>query len=83
MKVLIEDIELLQEEIFNGSTAEYIQKIINISEDIQNLLPSLNKDKQNHIIELLKHLVIALDNKDYLLVADILEYEFKVLLKTL
>lgn len=81
MEALINNIDQIQEEIFKSYSAECIEQIINIAEEIQKLLPNLNIEKQSHIIELLRHLMLALDNKDYLLVGDILEYEFKPLLK--
>lgn len=82
MEALINNIDRIQGEIFKNYSAECIQRIIKVAEEIQNLLPNLNIEKQSHIIELLRHLMLALDNKDYLLVADILEYEFKPLLIT-
>ena len=82
MESIINNIGQIQEEIFKNYSADCIQEIIKVAEEIQNLLPNLNIERQSHIIELLRHLLLALDNKDYLLVADILEYEFKPLLIT-
>ena len=81
MESIINNIGQIQEEIFRSCSFECIQKIIETAEDIQSLLSKLNIEKQSYLVELLRHLMMALDNKDYLLVADILEYEFKPLLK--
>ena len=82
MESIINNIGQIQEEIFRSCSFECIQKIIETAEDIQSLLSKLNIEKQSYLVELLRHLMMALDNKDYLLVADILEYEFKPLLIT-
>lgn len=49
---------------------------------IYNLANKLNADAISRINNVLKYVTIALENKDYLLLADLLEYELKTILVT-
>ena len=83
MQGIIQEMDLLQEKIFGDYQIECSKDIISISEKIQSLAIHLDEERQKYLLELLKHKLIALENKDHLLLADILEYELKPFLKKL
>ena len=68
-------------EIFNCNFSNISKMTLEISEEIETnnifAYDELNKDWK----EILYYLMISLENKDYLLLGDILNYELKTILK--
>lgn len=74
---LLNCIEQTQDAIFEFNTilvSEKINLLINLLPDI---LEKANNQLLNDLNRILGYINIALQNKDYLLLADILEYELK------
>lgn len=76
-------INMVEDLVFSGKFNEASTDVLYIVESIE----SKKKDKDKKIEELwkqvLNYIIISLENKDYLLVSDILKYELKPILNNL
>lgn len=73
-------INAVEELVFLGKFNEIFTNILDIVESMET--SKKYKDKKNEELweQILKYLMISLENKDYLLASDILKYELKPIL---
>ncbi|HBQ25203.1 MAG TPA: hypothetical protein DD791_02310 [Syntrophomonas sp.] len=77
MDAVIKRIDYLQNLMFTRETAALKKELIGFTDELIPLLSMLNEEQTRVINEILSLLNIALSNQDYLLMADLLEYEMK------
>ena len=78
---IMEKLTNVQASIFDYEIKNVSNNLVNIfSEIIDNkLIDQNNQGKMNLLNNLMNHCLVAMQKKDYLLLADILEYELKPL----
>lgn len=77
--LLIEKIHELEREIYNCNFDNVINEIINIIQEIE--CKKLLVTSQNKWSKIMNYLLANLENKDYLIIADVLKFELVPLLK--
>lgn len=75
------NIDNIIELIFKCNFNEIIQNIVEIVEYIEGNIKFSNKESKEVWKQIMYYLTIGLENKDYLLVGDILKYELKPMLQ--
>ena len=77
----MEKLSNIQASIFDYEIKNVSTNLVNIfSEIIDNKLIDQNSQgKMNHLNNLMNHCLVAIQKKDYLLIADLLEFELKPL----
>lgn len=80
---LEEKIDMVEELVFLGKFNEVITNTLIIVESIEISKKEIDKEFKELWNEILQYIMIALENKDYLLAIDILKYELKPILKNL
>lgn len=78
-----EKIDMVEELVFLGKFNEVITNTLMIVEYIETSKKEIDKEFKELWNEILQYIMIALENKDYLLAIDILKYELKPILKNL
>lgn len=68
------------DEVFSCKFTNIPSFTLEIAEYIEKNRVFLNKESKNKWNEILYYLMIALENKDYLMVSDILKYELEPIL---
>ncbi|MCB2297191.1 hypothetical protein [Clostridium tagluense] len=79
---VIEKIKDMEQNIFEYNISTIISDLIFIIDEIYNFMKKLNEYGINIMNQVLNGLTIALENKDYLLLADLLFYELKPMILT-
>lgn len=80
---IAETIDRLQQDI-NAYRIVHLPKVLSLLiDDLNELLPMLPEEEQKLLIEIFKLLNTALENQDFLLFSDVLEYELLRILKQL
>lgn len=79
---IVYNIKDIEKNIFDYNINNVMKDILSQVDLIYNLANKLNADAISRINNVLKYVTIALENKDYLLLADLLEYELKTILVT-
>lgn len=74
---MIDIADKIQEDVFRYDIVSLKNNIHQLIEGIAAIMPSLNIDLTTHLNEILKLISIAMQNEDYILVADIILYELK------
>ncbi|MCT4605039.1 MAG: hypothetical protein N4A64_02895 [Marinisporobacter sp.] len=78
---LIKNIEKIQEYIFMYDLEKIQKEIIQFTNDFSFFLRNISSKDINVFMEIFEYINIAIKNKDYLLIADLLEFELKPLLE--
>ena len=81
MNEIIQYIDKAQENIFKYNIQEMSDNIANMSIELEKIIINLEDKDRNLLLQIFEYINIALSNKDYLLCADLLEYELKPLMK--
>lgn len=81
LKSISEKIDEVIESIFECKFNEVTKNTIEIVDYIENNIIVANNAKKEIWNKVLNYLIIGLENKDYLIVGDILKYEIKPILK--
>ena len=78
---IVEKLTNIQASIFDYETEDVSANLVNIFSEIVNdkLIDQNNPDKMSFLNNLMNHCLAAMQKKDYLLIADLLEYELKPL----
>ena len=78
---IMEKLSNVQASIFDYEIKNVSSNLVNVfSEIIDNkLIDQNNPAKMNFLNSLMNHCLVAMQKKDYLLIADLLEYELKPL----
>lgn len=71
------DVEGVLKCIFNYDIKGMAQNITKLLTEISQIVYSVNKQDEERLNEILKYIGIGMQNQDYLLVADILNFELK------
>lgn len=82
MKIILKQIEDIQNKLFLEWNPDVLNDVINLIEKFVETLPEMSLVEQNSCLLSLSKLEKAILNKDYLLVADILEFELKLIVKS-
>ncbi|MBU5269557.1 hypothetical protein [Clostridium cochlearium] len=75
------NIDNIIELVFKCKFNEVIQNTVEMVEHIENNIRFSNKENKEFWEKIMYYLTIGLENKDYLLVGDILKYELKPMLQ--
>ncbi len=70
----------IQKNIIDYAIEQLATPLTELSHLLETLLAYLPAKKQRQLVEILEHLNIALENKDYLFLYDLLQYELLPLL---
>jgi hypothetical protein len=81
-KSVIAKIKDVENNIFEYNISTIMSDFIFIIDEIYNFMKNLNEYGINRMNQILNALTIALENKDYLLLADLLSYELKPIILT-
>ncbi|SHH83309.1 hypothetical protein [Clostridium grantii] len=81
MNKVIEYIEDAQQSIFKYNISEITENIGNICNELEDLIKEFEDKDREQLNEILYYINMSLTNKDYLLCADVLEYELKYFLE--
>lgn len=81
MNDILMEISKIQDLIFDFNIKTAMNCIGKLTENLLLLSNELNEDELAYLIEILKCLNTSIDNKDYLLYSDILEYELKTFIE--
>ena len=77
---IIKNIENIEKNIFDYNINNIMENMISQIDLIYNLVNNHSVKNINILNNVLKYITIALENKDHLLLADLLEYELKPIL---
>ena len=80
--IQLERIEKIIDDIFNYRIEGIESRCLDFFNDIDSNIISIEEDKRNYF-DILKFINMALENRDYLLLADIMKYEVIPFLKNL
>ncbi len=80
---MIDIIDRLQEDIFKYEMQGVNTEISSLIGGITRLMAGITHSQTATLNEILKYITTGMQNQDYLLVADILEYELKPFIKGL
>jgi hypothetical protein len=69
-------VDNIRYKIFSYDIANLQSEVLVLAEEIYNQANSLNEQAFGYIKDILNYLMTALSNKDYLVIGDILKYEF-------
>jgi hypothetical protein len=75
--IIIETIDAIQEKIFQYDVKETGSMLAGLIEQLSSLLPGLEEQRITDLNDILSTMMAALQNADYLLVADLLKYELE------
>jgi len=78
---ILTDIDNIQEYIFSLNKEAMTKGIHSLIDQITIILLQLNQENMNTLVAILKKINLGFENDDYLLIADILEFELKPFLK--
>lgn len=78
---MINKVDEIQEILFLEWNPNVIEAILNLMEEFVLLFQNLTLDEQNHCLLILSNIEKAIKNHDYLLIADLLEFDIKPVLK--
>ncbi|MBU3190623.1 hypothetical protein K9O30_15765 [Clostridium bowmanii] len=81
MKDVLELIDVVEENIVEYDMKKFKETVAVLVEKIFYILPKLDEKYIKHINIIFQNINVALNNKDYLLYQDILEFELKPILK--
>ena len=76
------NIDNIIEAIFKCNFNEIIQNTVEVVESVEKNIRFSNEESKELWKKIMYYLTLALENKDYLLVGDILKYELKIILQT-
>lgn len=79
---IMNSIDRVQDSIFVYDIKRTQQNLSEFAGDLKNFMSGQDEKFLNTINGILQYLNIAISNKDYLLAADLLEYELKPLLNS-
>ncbi|MCY6483669.1 hypothetical protein OW763_04815 [Clostridium aestuarii] len=79
--ILEEGIKQIRENIFDYRVDEFINDTVSLIDELSKDLKNLINEDEVKFNEIINYINISLQNKDYLLLADILKYELAPLLK--
>ena len=82
MKNALNSIEEIQNSIFDFDIKTAMYKVSELIEDLIVVSSKLSETSLNKFMNIMNSINTALDNKDYLLYCDILEFQLKPFLKT-
>ncbi|MDP4176914.1 MAG: hypothetical protein Q8900_01060 [Bacillota bacterium] len=71
------DIEKIESNIFEYNTNIIIKELLSLISVMYDQMVNLNKEELNKVNKILNYINVALENKDYLFLADLLTYELK------
>lgn len=74
-----QEIDRAQEQLFAFRIDEAGKSFLAIVDELQELLPD-HKEASGRVLPLLEEMLAAMQNNDYLLVADLLEFRLKPLM---
>lgn len=77
-----QEIDRAQEQLFAYRVDEAGKTFLTIVDKLQELLPH-HKEAEKKVLPLLEEMLEAMQNKDYLLVIDLLEFRLKPLMGTM
>lgn len=73
-------IDYIEESVFLGKFNEILTNVLSIAETIDNNKQLTENNFEESWKQILYYIMVSLENKDYLLVSDILKYELKPML---
>lgn len=80
MQSLVEKIELIEKSVFKGENKKAIEIVGELANSLVGISQNIDLQRINLMNEALGLVDIAMKNKDYLLMSDILKYEIVPLL---
>lgn len=84
MDTLVNSIDEIQNEIIKFNTINANNKILNLLDETVNFVNSKgNQEIENELVNVIKFIELAMGNKDYLFISDLLEYEIKEIIKSI
>ena len=75
MNEILKQVEKIEEKIFNYNFNAVQTNINKVIESIYPYIDDINENRRNTINQVLNYINIALENSDYLFLADVLRYE--------